>query len=82
MKTAPKAGPLSLLSIPKTAERLDCSTKHVYRLITAGVLRAVDEATPGAGRSKTRVRSDDIDHYIKTHTRRAVSASRSGGQAA
>jgi len=42
---------------------------HVYRLIAAGELRAVDIATPGAGRSKTRVRSDDLADYIDRKTR-------------
>ena len=52
---------IKLHPIPETAELLGgCSEMHVYRLIAAGELRAVDIATPGAGRSKTRVRSDDL----------------------
>lgn len=46
-----------------------CSLMHVYRLIAAGQLRAVDIATPGAGRSKTRIRSDDLADYIDRNTR-------------
>jgi hypothetical protein len=42
---------------------------HVYRLIAAGELPAVDIATPGAGRSKTRIRSDDLADYIDRKTR-------------
>lgn len=42
---------------------------HIYRLIAAGELRAVDIATPGAGRSKTRVRGDDLNAYIERNTR-------------
>lgn len=42
---------------------------HVYRLIAAGELRVVDIAQPGARKSKTRVRSDDLDDYIESRTR-------------
>jgi excisionase family DNA binding protein len=51
------------------AEILGCSEMHVYRLIAAGELTAVDIATPGAGRSKTRIRSDDLAAYIERKTR-------------
>jgi excisionase family DNA binding protein len=60
---------LDLLPIPATAERLRCSDMHVYRLIAAGELRAVDIAAPGSRRSKTRVRSDDLAAYIERMTR-------------
>lgn len=61
---------LKLHSIGETAELLGrCSKMHVYRLIAAGELRAVDTATPGASRSKTRVRSDDLADYIERKTR-------------
>jgi excisionase family DNA binding protein len=62
---------MSLLTIPAAAERLGCSDEHVYRLIASGALGAVDIAQPGALRSKTRVRSDDLDVYIESRTRRA-----------
>jgi excisionase family DNA binding protein len=59
-----------LHSVTETAELLGgCSDMHVYRLIAAGELRAVDIATPGAGRSKTRIRSDDLAGYIDRKTR-------------
>jgi excisionase family DNA binding protein len=61
--------PLELLTIPVTAGRLGCSLPHVYRLIGAGALRAVDIAEPGSRRSKTRIRSDDLDAYIDRMTR-------------
>ena len=61
----------TLLTIPETCARLSCSENHVYRLISAGVLEAVDIAHPGSPRSKTRVRSDDLDAYIESCTRRA-----------
>jgi excisionase family DNA binding protein len=60
---------VTLHSVAETAaEILDCSEMHVYRLIAAGELTAVDIATPGAGRSKTRIRSDDLADYIKRNT--------------
>ncbi len=68
--TATATGPLRLYSIPGIAALLGgCSKMHVYRLIAAGELRAVDTATPGAGRPKTRVRSDDLADYIERKTR-------------
>jgi excisionase family DNA binding protein len=63
---APAAVPL--YTPGEVAERLDCSENHVYRLITTGVLRAVDIALPGARRSKTRVRDDDLAAYIDSRT--------------
>lgn len=60
---------LSLLTIKDAAARLGCSGEHVYRLIAAGVLRAVDIAGPAARRTKTRVRSDDLADYIDRQTR-------------
>lgn len=49
---------------------------HVYRQIAAGELRAVDIASPGAKRSKTRVRSDDLADYIERKTRGRAPAAR------
>jgi excisionase family DNA binding protein len=61
---------VTLHSVIETAELLGgCSDMHVYRLIAAGELRAVDIATPGAGRPKTRIRSDDLADYIERNTR-------------
>ena len=37
---------------------------HVYRLVSSGELRAVDISRKGARKSKTRIRSDDLDAYI------------------
>ena len=73
MKAAP-ARP-QLLTMLQAADRLSCSDDHVYRLIAAGVLRAVDVALPGAKRSKTRVREDDLVLYIDRQTRKAANAS-------
>jgi hypothetical protein len=44
---------------------------HIYRLISAGELRAVDVGRPGSRKSKTRILSDDIGSYIETRTRQA-----------
>ncbi len=61
---------LRLYSIPETAELLgNCSQMHVYRLIAAQALRAVDIGVPGSKKPKTRVRSDDLSDYIKRQTR-------------
>lgn len=66
---------LRLYTIPQTAELLGgVSEMHVYRLIAAGVLRVVDVASPGARRSKSRVRSDDLAAYIEHHTRGPAAA--------
>lgn len=69
--TGQHAEGMTLLTIPAAAERIDCSDMHVYRLLAAGELRAVDIAQPGARKSKTRVRSDDLDAYIEARTRTA-----------
>lgn len=66
--------PARLLAIPAAAELLGCSEMHVYRLVSTGELRAVDISRKGAGKSKTRIRSDDLDTYIEARTRRAVPA--------
>jgi hypothetical protein len=64
---------VTLYTIPETATRMgNCSEMHVYRQIAAGELRAVDIATPGSGRPKTRVRSDDLADYIDRKTRAAI----------
>lgn len=61
---------VKLHSVTETATKiLGCSEMHVYRLIAAGELTAVDIATPGAGRPKTRIRSDDLADYIERNTR-------------
>lgn len=60
---------VELFTIEEAAKRQKCSEMHVYRQIARGDLRAVDIASPGAGRSKTRVRSDDLADYIDRKTR-------------
>lgn len=65
------ASGLSLLTPAEVAARIGASEMHVYRLIADGELRPVDIAQRGSRRSKTRIRSDDIDRYIEEHTREA-----------
>lgn len=60
--------PTQLMSITKAAERLDCSRGHVYNLIAAGQLRAVEIKISGP-RPKTRVRSEDLEAFIEERTR-------------
>lgn len=74
MSTATVAGAIAdqddalrLLKVPAVAERLDCSRTHVYRLIAAGRLRAVEIKATGQ-RPKTRVRSDDLHAFIEAST--------------
>lgn len=63
--------PLTLLTPAEAAGRIGASEAHVYRAIASGELRVVDIAQPGSRRSKTRVRSDDLDAYIEARTRQA-----------
>ena len=71
---------IRLYTIPETAGRLGgCSAMHVYRLIRAGELDAVDIAMPGAGRSKTRIRSDDLAEYIDRKTQGGKPGTRAHG---
>lgn len=62
---------VKLHRIGGVAERLDCSTKHVQRLIASGALRAVEIKTPDSRKPMTRVRSDDLDAYMHAQTRSA-----------
>lgn len=57
-----------LLSITEAAARLSCSRGHVYGLIAAGHLAAVEIKATGT-RSKTRVREADLEAFIDRHTR-------------
>jgi excisionase family DNA binding protein len=70
----PNRSPAQLFSVPAAAARLECSEMHVYRLVSTGELRAVDISRKGAGKSKTRIRSDDLDAYIEARTRCAAPA--------
>jgi excisionase family DNA binding protein len=67
-----KRTPAQLLTIPAAAELLGCSDTYIYRLVSTGELRAVDISQRGAGKSKTRIRSDDLDAYIESRTRRVT----------
>ena len=58
---------LTLLTVPETADRLRCSTDHVYRLIGAGHLRSVQLRASGK-KSKTRIREDDLDAFVEART--------------
>lgn len=58
-----------LWRIPEVADRLGCGREKVYSLIRAGELRVVDL---GNGRSKSRVRDDDLAAFIDGRTRDAT----------
>lgn len=62
-----------LVSITAAAEQLDCSRGHVYGLIAAGKLRAVEIKATGR-RSKTRLRAEDLDAFIDANTRTTTTA--------
>ncbi len=70
------ARPVELLTIPVAAKHLGCSEMHVYRLVAAGELSAVDIAAPTSSRTKTRIRSDDLTEYINRRTRRTPTSAR------
>lgn len=57
----------NLLSVPDAAKVLGCSRTHIYGLIAAGHLRPVE--INATGRSKTRIRSDDLEAFIESRTR-------------
>lgn len=56
-----------LLWVASVAEQFDCSRHHVYRLIAAGKLGAVELKVSGA-RPKTRVFPEDLDAFIEANT--------------
>jgi excisionase family DNA binding protein len=66
---AAAAGRPPVLTVPGAAGQLGCSEMHIYRLVAAGELRAVDISMPGSVRSKTRIRADDLASYIERQTR-------------
>lgn len=51
-------------SVKEVATMLGCSRAHVYRLIAAEQLGAVDIAGKDSTRTKYRVRQSDIDAYL------------------
>lgn len=57
-----------LLSVTNVAKTLDCSRGHVYGLIAAGKLSAVEIHT--SGRPKTRVYASEVEAFIARNTRR------------
>ncbi len=59
-----------LLSPARAAQVLDCSRPHIYGLIAAGRLRAVEIKATGT-RSKTRIREEDLQAFIDANTRSA-----------
>lgn len=59
---------IQLMSVARVAEVLDCSRGHVYGLIAAGKLRAVETRAQGR-RSKTRIREEDVIAFIESNTR-------------
>lgn len=61
-------GPTRLLSVTTAAEQLDCSRGHIYGLIAAGKLSAVEIKAKGT-RSKTRVLASEIEAFIEANTR-------------
>lgn len=58
-----------VFTIPAAAAQLGCSRSHVYDLIARGELRTVNISA--RGRSKTRVRADDIAEFIERRTESA-----------
>lgn len=58
----------ALLRVSEVADRLDCSRQHVYDLIAAGHLAAVNI---GINRSQVRIYEDELAAYIKSRSRRA-----------
>lgn len=61
-----------LLTIPEVAARLRVHRNHVYRYIAAGEFPTVNI---GTGRSKTRVKADDLEAWIEGRTTAAKAAS-------
>lgn len=61
-RTADPATVPNLLSAIEAAQRIGCSRQHVYNLVDAGHLRAVDISLHG--RSRLRIREDDLLTYV------------------
>lgn len=70
-RSEPRPG-ARLLTLADVAERLCCSTRHIYNLINAGRLATVDVGLTG---SKTRISEDEVGRYIDRSTTTAGRAS-------
>lgn len=68
--TTTTVSPTQLMSVATAAEQLDCSRGHVYNLIAAGKLRAVEIAASGP-RPKTRLLAGEVEAFIAQQTRSA-----------
>jgi len=53
-----------VFTIPEAAKYLRTSARHVYRLIAAGALDAIDVSQPGARKPKTRITEDAMRAYL------------------
>lgn len=53
-----------IYTIPQMADLLSCSRPHVYALISSGRLGSVDISTPGSGRTKLRIRHEDLVAFL------------------
>lgn len=61
------------MTLADVAERLCCSTRHIYNLINAGRLATVDVGLTG---SKTRISEDEVGRYIDRNTAKAKAAAK------
>lgn len=53
-----------LLTVPQTARKLGRHRSYVYKLISDGLLEAVDAALPGAKQTALRVPAAALDRYV------------------
>lgn len=60
---------MSLYTVPEAAEYLRVHRSTVYALIADGDLPVVDISRKGSTRPKSRIRTQDLDRWIKTRTR-------------
>jgi excisionase family DNA binding protein len=68
MSTQPGPGIQRLLTMKQVCEILGCSQMHLVRLVKAGEITVIDIATPGAGRAKNRVSSEELARYVAKST--------------
>lgn len=65
-----ETGTIVVLTISEVAKQLSCSTRHIYRLIDAGDLAAVDIAPSGSVRKRVRIKQSEVNDYLERSTSR------------
>jgi excisionase family DNA binding protein len=68
VEAAGRKMPEPLYSVAEVAEAWDCSTGHVYTLISQGELTYLDIGAKGSQRAKSRIPASSVAAYVKKYS--------------